>query len=125
VTVDLIETAKWAVPALMGSGGVWAWLRQTQRKSSASQITKSQADLVTAVNTQTATILEENARLRREGNRDRRALKRRVDNLEREVQECQGHKQDCEESLQEFRNELARYMRDNPPAEYMEIKRVD
>lgn len=131
MNVDVIATLKGAaaiVGPFIGAGGMWKFMSERSRthapkQSSPSQITESQADLVTAVNDQTKTILEENTRLRRESNRDRRTLSRKVDVLTRQVAECQSKHIECELKADELKIQVEALMR-QAPAEYNEIARV-
>lgn len=136
VNIDVIETVKAVgafVAPVLSASGVWAYLRSRAPKmSSPSQITESQADLATAVNLQTVTILAENARLRRDSNQERRSLKRAVAKISAEVAECNGRHQECEERVTHLSGEvttqaaqIAKLMELNPPAaQYDTLKRV-
>lgn len=118
--IDWQEIAKWALPAVLGSGGLWAFLSKYKRQgSSPSQQITSQAALIDAVNHQTQTILTENTRLRRESNTDRRTLKRHVDKLAAEVRECQAKHMECESKADELAALVDKLMRESgPPASY-------
>lgn len=118
--IEWSEISKFAVPvvsAIMAGSGMWSYIaaRQNAKTSAPAQVMASQADIIVALNAQTALLLAESAK-------DRKDLKHRVDRqgaqitrLTRAVNECNEKHASCEVNVAELEAKVARLEAVVPP----------
>lgn len=122
----MAELTGWAavglgvVSAVFGGGGVWTMLaaRQKARAEAPAQAAKAETDLSGAAADFARAIGEVSAGMMAELRQEVTGLRTECHELRVKVEHCETRHGDCERHLSEVREEVARLMRENPPAAY-------
>jgi chromosome segregation ATPase len=127
--MTLVEglTAAGAIAGPLLGGGVWAYLSQRSKLRAARETAtaarpvetlKAEADMTEAAATFAKQFGAAAAGLIDDMRNELRFVRSQVEGLRGEVAECEKHRVACDASLEQVRAEIARLMRDNPPAGY-------
>ncbi|HYD45820.1 MAG TPA: hypothetical protein VEA79_11215 [Phenylobacterium sp.] len=104
MTLDLGAIAMPVITALLGGGGVWAWL--SSRQKSPAEMVSAAAAFQVALNSQADAFIGKLQTLVRDHERTIADLAQRVRDLEAENEECRGENRQLRQAIESLRRQL-------------------